>query len=78
MLVLTRRQTESILIDSDIEIVITAIHKNQVKIGVIAPRHIPVYRRELAHRPAPRRAGRGKVLDFYSYDPVPEFIGSFR
>jgi carbon storage regulator CsrA len=78
MLVLTRRRTESILIDSDIEIVVTAVHKNQVKLGVIAPRHISVQRKELVDRPVRRSGRRGKVLDFYSYGPVPETVGGLR
>jgi carbon storage regulator CsrA len=78
MLVLTRRRTESILIDSDIEIVVTAVHKNQVKLGVIAPRHITVQRKELVDRPARRAGRRGKVLDFYSYDRSPEAVGGLR
>jgi hypothetical protein len=68
MLVLTRRRTESILIDSDIEIVVTAVHKNQVK----------VQRKELVDRPARRAGRRGKVLDFYSYDRSPEAVGGLR
>jgi carbon storage regulator len=78
MLVLTRKRTESILIDSDIEIVVTAVHKNQVKLGVIAPRHIPVQRKELVDRPARRPGRRGKVLDFYSYGRVPQEIGELQ
>jgi carbon storage regulator CsrA len=78
MLVLTRKRTESILINSDIEIVVTAVQGNQVKLGVIAPRHIQVQRKELADRPARRSGRRGKVLDFYSYGRVPEEIGELR
>jgi carbon storage regulator CsrA len=78
MLVLTRRRTESILIDSDIEIVVTAVHKNQVKLGVIAPRHISVQRKELVDRPDPRLRRRGRVLDFYCYDQLHETIGELR
>lgn len=78
MLVLTRKRTESILIDSDVEIVVTAVRKNKVKLGVIAPRHIAVQRKELPETSASRPGRRGKVLDFYSYDPVPETVGGFR
>ena len=47
MLVLTRKTGESIRIGDDIEIVVTAIDQNKVKIGIQSPRHIPVYREEL-------------------------------
>jgi len=47
MLVLTRKVGESIRIGDDIEIVVTAIDQNKVKIGIQSPRHVPVYREEL-------------------------------
>ena len=47
MLVLTRKMGEAIRIGDEIEIVITAIEPNKVKIGVRSPRHIPIYREEL-------------------------------
>ncbi len=47
MLVLTRKNEESIVIDQDIEIKILGVYGNKVKIGIAAPRHIPVYRKEL-------------------------------
>ncbi len=48
MLVLTRRINESIVIDSDIVITVLEVGRNgQVRIGIDAPRHHQVYRREL-------------------------------
>lgn len=48
MLVLTRRVNESIVIDGDIVITVLEIGRNgQVRIGIEAPRHHEVYRREL-------------------------------
>jgi carbon storage regulator len=47
MLVLTRKIGESIKIGDEIEIVVTAIDQNKVRIGVRSPRNIPVYRLEL-------------------------------
>lgn len=47
MLVLTRKVGESIRIGEDIEIVITAVEQNKVRIGVRSPRNIPVYREEV-------------------------------
>ena len=47
MLVLTRKTGESIRIGDDIEIVITAVEQNKVRVGIRSPRHIPVYREEL-------------------------------
>ena len=47
MLILTRKTGESILIGDDIEIIITAIDQNKVKVGIKSPAHIPIYREEL-------------------------------
>ena len=47
MLVLTRKEDESIIIGGDIEIKITRIRGNNVRIGVNAPRYMPIYRKEI-------------------------------
>lgn len=47
MLALTRKQNESIIINSDIEITILEVKGEQVKIGISAPKSIPIYRKEL-------------------------------
>jgi carbon storage regulator len=47
MLVLTRKLEESIVIGKDVIITILSIEKDKVKIGINAPREIPVIRKEL-------------------------------
>lgn len=47
MLVLTRKENESIMIGDDIEVKLLSLKENQVKIGIIAPREIAVHRREV-------------------------------
>ena len=47
MLTLTRKVGESIMIGDDIEIVVKEIRRNQVRIGIIAPREVPIYREEI-------------------------------
>lgn len=47
MLVLTRRVDESIMIGDDIRIVVVEVRGEQVKLGIEAPRHIPVHREEV-------------------------------
>ena len=47
MLALSRKQGESIMIGNDIEITILEVKGEQVKIGINAPKSIPVYRKEI-------------------------------
>ena len=47
MLVLTRRINEKIIIGDDIEIVLVDIGKDQVKIGINAPKQVKVHRWEV-------------------------------
>ncbi len=48
MLVLRRQVGESFRVGSDVEVRVLSVTRGQVKIGVIAPRRIEVYRTELA------------------------------
>ncbi|MBQ8924516.1 MAG: carbon storage regulator CsrA [Lachnospiraceae bacterium] len=47
MLALSRKQGESIMIGNDIEISILEIKGEQIKIGISAPKSVPVYRKEI-------------------------------
>ncbi len=47
MLALARKINESIMIGSDIEVTLLEIKGDQVKIGICAPKSIPVYRKEI-------------------------------
>ncbi|NPA88213.1 carbon storage regulator CsrA [Caminibacter pacificus] len=47
MLVISRKEDQRIKIGDDIEIVIVSIEKNQVKIGIEAPRDVQILRSEL-------------------------------
>jgi carbon storage regulator len=47
MLVLTRKLKESIMIGDDIEITIVSIDGEQVKIGINAPKHVEIHRKEI-------------------------------
>jgi carbon storage regulator len=52
MLVLSRKQSEAIIIDGDIRITIVRIHGNQVRIGIEAPDSVPIIREELCESAA--------------------------
>ena len=47
MLVLTRKSNQSIMIGDDIEISVLAVMGEKVRIGIQAPRNIPVFRKEV-------------------------------
>lgn len=47
MLALSRKANESIMIGNDIEITVLEVKGEQVKIGINAPKSIPVYREEV-------------------------------
>ncbi len=47
MLVLTRKSNQSIMIGDDIEISVLSIMGEKVRIGIQAPRDIPVFRKEV-------------------------------
>lgn len=47
MLALTRKNGESIVIGNDIEITILDVKGDQVKLGISAPKSVPVYRKEI-------------------------------
>jgi carbon storage regulator len=52
MLILTRRQGETIRIGADIEVTVCAVNGSQVRLGIKAPRNITVDREEIAERKA--------------------------
>jgi carbon storage regulator len=47
MLVLTRKLKEAIQIGDDIEITVLAIQGDQVKLGINAPKHVEIHRKEI-------------------------------
>ena len=47
MLVLSRQKDESIMIGDEVEVIIVDIRGDKVRLGITAPKHIPVHRREI-------------------------------
>ena len=47
MLALTRKKGEALVLNNNIEVTILEIRGDQVKIGVSAPKEVPIYRKEV-------------------------------
>lgn len=47
MLALTRKKGESLVVNNNIEITVLEIRGDQIKIGICAPKNVPVYRKEV-------------------------------
>lgn len=47
MLALSRKKGEAIVINNDIEITVLEVKGEQVKLGIAAPKEVPVYRKEV-------------------------------
>ena len=69
MLVLSRRKNESVVINNDITITVVEIRDDKVRLGIVAPRDVPVHRQEVHDA----IHGRDSIGDF-SIRPVEEEI----
>ena len=47
MLALSRKKNEALIINNNVEITVLEIKGEQVKIGITAPKEVPVYRKEV-------------------------------
>ena len=62
MLVLSRKKNESIVINNDVTVTVVEIRGDKVRLGIVAPKEVPVHRQEVfdaihskdAVEPAPR------------------------
>ena len=50
MLILTRRTGETVMVGDDITITVLGVKGNQVRVGIKAPRDVPVHREEIYER----------------------------
>ena len=47
MLALSRKKDEAIIINNNIEITVIEVKGDQVKLGITAPKSVPIYRKEI-------------------------------
>ncbi len=47
MLALSRKKNEALVIDNKIEVTILEVKGDQVKVGISAPKEVPIYRKEV-------------------------------
>jgi carbon storage regulator len=47
LLVLTRKTNQSIMIGDDVEVTVLAVSRDKIRLGITAPREVPVYRKEV-------------------------------
>ncbi len=60
MLVLSRGKDESIMIGDNVEIMVVDIRRNKIQLGIVAPKTVPVYRKEIYGRIRRERELEGK------------------
>lgn len=70
MLILTRRVGESVYIGDDIRLTVLGVRDSQVRIGIDAPKEIPVHREEIyyriKHEQEAKNQMQGESIDWYN------------
>jgi carbon storage regulator len=66
MLVLTRRRGETVHIGTEISVTVLAVDGNRIRIGIDAPREIPVWREELRQS----LVGSAAALSMHHEEPI--------
>ena len=65
MLALSRKKNEAIVVNNNVEITILEVKGDQVKIGISAPKEVPIYRKEvyLQIQEANKEAGNAEGIE---------------
>ncbi len=69
MLILTRKLGESIIVDENVQISVIEINKNNIKIGINAPKELTIYREEvfLKIKEENAQSSSSGVIDFIDF-----------
>jgi carbon storage regulator len=76
MLILTRRPQETLVVGDNIKVQVLGVKGGQVRLGVEAPREVPVYREEIWVRMKRDRAGKAGAVQ--SEETVDEPLGPIK
>lgn len=63
MLALARKINQSIMIGNDIEVTLLEIKGDQIKIGISAPKNVPIYRKEIFDQIQQENKNAGQEID---------------
>lgn len=75
MLVISRKTSESVIIGDDIEIVVTEIGSERVKLGINAPKGVPILRKELLETREMNREAAGAVSEKAVMEELRRLLG---
>ncbi|MCR5093900.1 MAG: carbon storage regulator CsrA [Lachnospiraceae bacterium] len=72
MLALSRKKSEAIVIGNNIEITVLEVRGDQVKLGISAPKEVPIYRKEVYAQIQKENA---EAVDVASLDRLKDLMG---
>ena len=72
MLALSRKKSEAIVVGNNIEITILEVRGDQVKLGISAPKEVPIYRKEVYAQIQKENA---EAVDVASLDRLKNLMG---
>ncbi len=75
MLVLSRKKNESIVINNDIVVTVVEIRGDKVRLGIVAPKEVPVHRQEVYDAIHGKEAANGLGTGGASGEPVSATVG---
>lgn len=75
MLVLSRQRDESVMIGDDVEIIVVDVRGDKVRLGITAPKNVPVHRREIYDAIQQEKEGKKQGKDCQNEEEEVEEVG---